>query len=83
MKNFKPIRTKYSNVRFVLEGAGDLPAAKITFKDGGSGLASTWMCENLIERIKFLFSGKITLLIVSDGHPPTSIYQGELRVDHG
>lgn len=78
--NFVPVKTKYMDKTYVAEGCGDLPATIVKFPEGGQGVASTWKCQNLWERIKFLFRGKVTLLVWG-GQPPVCIYEGDLRIE--
>lgn len=78
---FRPLTPKFCTSIHVGEGCGDLPTTKFTYQDGTPGIGSTWVMASLWERIKFLFSGKISLVIVGHQQPPVAIYMDELGIE--
>lgn len=75
-QQLKPIAEKYNNRIFELPGCGKLPA---TVYEGSSGraIASAYRLT-FLQRVKFLFSGKIYVSVLGLGHPPLAVGIGNL-----
>ncbi len=56
----------------------DLPIGKVVFVGGEEAVVSVWQAS-LWARIKFLFGGKINLVVSSPTHPPVSICIGDYQ----
>ena len=71
-------------------GPGDVKPLPITrhVDEYGITLNSCWVLPSMWERIKFVFTGKITLRIYSETMPPVSLVAGDIfepppRADKG
>jgi hypothetical protein len=60
----KPVKFKQQNITFTAEGCSDLPA----YKDDEE-IISVWK-GTLLDRLKFLFTGKMYFWLVSQSQPP-------------
>lgn len=63
----KPIKFKESNINFVADGCGDLPAYK-----GCDQIISCWHLTPL-ERLRVLCTGRIFLSIFGNAQPPVNV----------
>ena len=61
-------------------GVGDLPTTVIRLPNNSSAIGSTWVISSVRERIRFLFSGKISITIMGQGMPPLAVNVGDLDV---
>ena len=83
----QPIKTPHTNKIFKgydPQEKGLVTATKVNdlcLTDDGEGLNSVWKCNNIWERIKFLFDGKITLRILSRKQPAVSLLVGDVVED--
>jgi len=71
---FEPIKKWHSNG--VLRGQGDVKALPVTFSQGN--IYSIWKVNSFWQRIKFLLSGEVTLIVASKMHPPVGLVCGDI-----
>lgn len=68
----KPVKTEYSNITFVAEGCGDLPATLFLHPEGHEEVETCWELSDAdIERI--LRDRRIYLYTVGRSVPPMAI----------
>lgn len=71
-----PIKKWHSNVSFhAPEGMDNCSTLEVTRI--GDQLISVWKIESFWERVKFVFSGEISLTIFSRSLPPVSLVVGD------
>lgn len=69
VKQLKPIQTDETNITFVAEGCGDLPATRAFDENGASYIITAW--EISPEELKKLQeTGIIYLSVIGNGIPP-------------
>ena len=77
MKNeFKPVKKDYCNFVYTAPAGMDDCSDLHVLKNGGMTL-SIWKLTSIIERLKFLFKGEISLTTYGEVFVPTSITNGE------
>ena len=73
----KPSKEWHSNCEATLPGTKPLPMTYTKSADGADTLVTVWRCD-WWTRIRFLFDGRINLLVLSkEQHPPVMITLGE------
>lgn len=74
--DFQPVKKQHNNFTYTapdeMDNCSDL---HVTNLDWGS--VSVWGVKSLFERIKFLFTGQISLIVHGQGMPPVSLYIGD------
>lgn len=74
--DFEPVKKDHCNFTFKApKGMSDCSDLSVTRLDWGS--QSTWKLKSLWSRIRFLFTGEISLLISGKGMPPVSLHCGD------
>lgn len=74
--DFQPTRKPHQNFTYKApEGMDNCSDLHVTNIIGGS--VSVWKVKSIWERIKFLFSGEISLVIQGHGMPPVSLHTGD------
>jgi len=63
------------NAPILLGGEGNIEALPYIPVEG-LGFYSLWYCENFWARVIFLFTGRISLYVLSATHPPVSLVIG-------
>lgn len=74
-KSLEPISEWHTNS--ALKGYDDIPDLPITRFDDGT-MASVWKIKSIWWRLKFLLTGKLTMTIMGQTHPPVGLHIGEL-----
>ena len=69
---FIPVKKQHTNRVYVHPTCEDLP---LTYADGR--LCSVWKLRGFFQRLRFLFTGEVTLLLLSDSQPPCCIIAGD------
>jgi len=73
MKELKPVKTKHTN--FVYPDQTGEPFLPVT--KSKDHVASVWNIT-FIERLKLIFTGKITMVTKGKNHPLSALYVGEV-----
>ena len=73
-KEFKPVAKWHNTIKYV--GTGDIKPLPVTRFDDGT-LNSVWALPSFWQRLRFLFSGEVTLRIMGYSQPPVVIVAGD------
>lgn len=77
-----PIKTPRSNAILKapqgVDNCEDLPITRVAYEDGTQAVISIWKNDSFFERLKFLFSGKVSFMSYGLTHPPISITLGDI-----
>ena len=70
----KPVKTKYTQGEFVADDCENMPYSFVR-TPGGNCIVITWK-GTLLERLKFLCKGRLTVWTMTEAMPPMLILEG-------
>lgn len=72
VQEFVPVSKTHTNRKYTASGCGDLP---VTYAD--NRLFSVWKMPSFWQRVRFLFNGEVTLILLGSSQPPCCIVRGD------